>query len=159
MNSPTLHRLDPGFAIDRPLAPASTLVYEALVEVAPRRDIGESPLGHRYIVDITGGRFEGERLRGRVLPGGADRQLLRHDGIKQLEAIYELETDDGVIISVRNRVLIDDPGNVPRYAHSHIEIDAPAGRYDWLNRRRYVGTLLSMAPRLSAVMIGVYQLV
>lgn len=142
----------------RPPAPHLEFLYDAVVEVAPRVDLGEAPLGHRFIVPITGGRFEGPRLRGSVLAGGADRQLLRRDGIKELEAIYEMQTDDGVVLSVRNLVLIDDPAGGPRTVGSHVSITAPEGRYDWLNRRRFTGTLRSLAPEQAAVLICVYQL-
>ena len=88
--------------------PACKFAYEAIVDIAERQDLGASPLGARFIVPILGGSFEGERLRGQVLPGGADRQWLRPDGVKELDALYEMKTDDGCVITVRNRVLIDD---------------------------------------------------
>lgn len=142
----------------RPPPPRIEFVYDAVVEVAPRVDLGEAPLGQRFIVPITGGRFEGPRLRGQVLAGGADRQLLRHDGIKELEAIYEMQTDDGVVLSIRNLVLIDDPPGGPRQVGSHVSITAPRGPYDWMNRRRFTGTLRSLAPEQAAVLISVYSL-
>ncbi len=142
-----------------PRPPATEFVYEAVVEVAPRQDMGRSPLGERFIVPITGGRFEGPRLRGRVLPGGADRQLLRADAVKLLDALYEMQTDDGVLLTVHNQVLIDDPPAGPRYAFSHVRVTAPEGPYAWLNRRVFVGTLQALMPQLPAVRIRVYQLV
>lgn len=145
--------------LPRPPAPRSELVYEAVVDVGPRHDLGASPLGHRYLIDILGGRFDGPRLQGTVLPGGADRQLWRQDGVKQLEAIYEMRTHDGVVLSIVNRVLIDDPPGGSRYAFSQVQITAPGGIYDWLNKRLFVGTLRSLMPERNAVLVGVYQLV
>ena len=55
--------------------PRTELVYEALFDLAPTLQLGRSPFGERRIVPITGGRFEGPGLRGKVMPGGADRQL------------------------------------------------------------------------------------
>ncbi len=52
-------------------------LYAAVVDIGPRRSLGKSPLGERFIIDSLGGTFEGPRLRGRVLAGGADRQLVR----------------------------------------------------------------------------------
>jgi hypothetical protein len=143
----------------QPSPPATEFVYEAVVEVAPRQDMGRAPLGHRFIVPITGGRFEGPALRGTVLPGGADRQLLRDDGVRELDALYELCTDDGVLLTVHNQVLIDDPPGGPRYAFSQVCIIAPEGPYAWLNRRVLVGTLQNLQPERPAVRIRVYQLV
>jgi hypothetical protein len=58
--------------------------------------------GGRRIVPITGGEFSGPRGRGIVVPGGADWQVLRTDGVAELEARYTLKADDGALIYVRN---------------------------------------------------------
>jgi len=139
--------------------PVTEFVYEAIVEIAPREVLGRSPLGERFIVPILGGSFAGPRLRGVVLPGGADRQLVRADGVRRLDAFYEMRTDDGTVLTVRNRVLIDDPPGATRYAFSNVEITAPEGPHDWLNRRVLVGTLNTMQPERMAVRIRVYQLI
>jgi hypothetical protein len=141
--------------------PKTELAYEALFDLAPTLQLGHSPFGERRMVPITGGRFEGPGLRGKVMAGGADRQLVRSDGAVSLDAIYELQTDDGVVISVRNRVLTrqpKEPPNAPRYAFSTIDIVAPDGKYGWLNDWVYVGTLHSLRPRPN-VLIRVYKLV
>jgi hypothetical protein len=149
---------------EAPLAlPKTELVYEALFDLAPSLQLGHSPFGERRMVPITGGRFEGPGLRGKVMAGGADRQLVRSDGPVSLDAIYELQTDDGVVISVRNRVLTRQPKepaspNAPRYAFSTIDIVAPDGKYGWLNDWIYVGTLHGLRPRPN-VLIRVYKLV
>jgi hypothetical protein len=139
--------------------PHTEFVYEALVDLSPTLRLGASPYGERRIVPITGGRFEGPGLRGQVMPGGADRQLVRRDGAVSLDATYELQTDDGVVISVRNRVLTrqpKEPANAPRYAFSTVDIVAPDGAYGWLNDFVYVGTLHSLRPRPN-VLIRVYK--
>lgn len=140
--------------------PRGEFLYEAQVDIADPIGLGASPLGERRMVPITGGRFEGPGLRGTVLAGGADRQLLRRDGVRQLDAVYEMETDDGVVLSVRNQVLVHQlDGGSHRYALSHIEVVAPAGRYEWLNRYLIVGTLDSLRPQRQAVRIRAYKLV
>jgi hypothetical protein len=139
--------------------PRTEFVYEALFDLAPTLQLGASPYGDRRMVPITGGRFQGPGLAGRVLPGGADRQLVRRDGAVALDATYELETDDGVVISVRNRVLTRQPKeapNAPRYAFSTLDIVAPEGKYGWLNDWVYVGTLHGLRPRPN-VLIRVYK--
>ncbi|TWI55043.1 uncharacterized protein DUF3237 [Pseudomonas duriflava] len=138
-------------------APKTELVYEATVEIAETLSLGKGPLGERRMVPITGGRFNGAGLRGKVLPGGADRQLIRADGVRQLDALYEMRTTDGVILTVRNRVLIHEL-DAERYAFSHVDITAPSGKYEWLNRYVYVGTLTSLKPQRNAVLIKVYRL-
>ena len=51
-------------------------------------------------------------MRGTVLPGGADWQLIRHDGVAELDARYTLQTDDGAAIHVHNRALRHGPPEV-----------------------------------------------
>lgn len=133
--------------------PALEFVWEAVVEIAATQPMGQGPLGERRIVPILGGHFAGPRLRGRVLPGGADRQLIRADGVKLLDALYELETEDGALLTVRNNVLMDGGR-----AFSTLRITAPEGPHGWLNRAVFVGTLESLRPGQDAVKIRVYKL-
>ena len=86
-------------------------IYEAVVDVEDAIEMGQGPLGIRRMVGIVGGEFQGSRLHGRVLPGGADRQLIRPDGVRILDALYEMETHDGVLLTVHNRVkVVERPG-------------------------------------------------
>jgi hypothetical protein len=78
-------------------------LFRAEIALAPAQELGEGPQGRRRIIPITGGRFSGERLSGRVLPGGADWQIIRRDGVADLDARYTLETTDGALIYVRNQ--------------------------------------------------------
>ncbi|MEY4732942.1 MAG: hypothetical protein RLZZ464_1008 [Pseudomonadota bacterium] len=143
-------------------APLSVLAWEAVVQVSPRQDLGMSPAGERFIIPIVGGQFagdiDGHVLRGRVLPGGADRQLLRPDGIKELDALYEMQHDDGTVLTIHNRVTIDAAADGSRYAFSHVKVTAPEGPHAWLNRRVFVGTLHGLPPEQQAVLIRVWML-
>src|SRR5215470_12413664 len=65
---------------------------------APLQKLGAVPQGIRSIVPVTGGEFEGARLRGKVLPGGGDWLLLRSDGVLELDLRVTLETDDRALI-------------------------------------------------------------
>jgi hypothetical protein len=126
--------------------------FEARVTVAPARELGPTSAGLRRVVPITGGSFEGPRLRGQVLPGGADWQLIRPDGVAEIEAHYVIETDDGVAIAVVNRGLRHGPeevmGKLARgepvdpsayYFRTSPTFHAPTGRYGWLTRAIFVG--------------------
>jgi hypothetical protein len=75
--------------------PGTEFVYEAVFDLQPVMMLGQGPLGERRIIPISGGVFAGPRIKGKVLPGGADRQLVRTDGAHILNALYELQTDDG----------------------------------------------------------------
>ena len=143
------------------VAPQARLLLEAAVTVAARQDLGQAPTGERFIIPITGGRFWGgpgfEALQGQVLPGGADRQLLRADGVKELDALYELQCTDGSVITVRNRVLIDETVS-PRYARSTLQLTVPQGPHAGLNRRVIVGTLQTLRPQAEAVLVRMWLL-
>ena len=65
---------------------------------APPQQLGSGPHGIRSIVPVTGGDFEGPRLRGKVLPGGGDWLLMRSDGVLELDLRVTLETDDHALI-------------------------------------------------------------
>jgi len=145
-----------------PLAVQGRLVWHAVVDVAERESWGMGPRGERWCVPILGGQFWGaegfEAFHGQVCAGGADRQTLRPDGIKELDALYEMRTHDGAIITVHNQVLVRTPPGQPRYAASHITLSAPNGKYGWLNDHVYTGTLDSLRPKRNAVLVRVFRI-
>jgi hypothetical protein len=134
------------------------VAWIAEVDIGERQTLGDGPNGARFIVPILGGRFQGPRLGGQVLPGGADRQWLRPDGVRELDALYEMRADDGCLITVRNRVLVDGDDLATRYARSVVQVRVAQGPHDWLNRRVFVGSLQSLRPARAAVQVSVYVL-
>jgi hypothetical protein len=88
---------------DAEAPPALEFVFAAHVTVDTPLDLGDVGKGRRRIVPITGGEFLGPRLRGKVIAGGADWQIVRTDGVAELEARYTLETGDSALIDVRNQ--------------------------------------------------------
>jgi len=95
-----------------PPAPPLEFIFDVDVTVGSPLELGDVAKGGRRIVPITGGAFTGPQLRGMVLPGGADWQVLRSDGVAELEARYTLRTDDGALIYVRNLALRHGPPDV-----------------------------------------------
>jgi uncharacterized protein DUF3237 len=82
------------------------------IAAAPPQKLGAVPHGVRSIVPVTGGDFEGPRLRGKVLPGGGDWLLLRLDGVLELDLRITLETDDRALIHMRFQGLRHGPPDV-----------------------------------------------
>ena len=118
------------------------LVMEVLVEIAPALEVGQTPHGFRRVIPIVGGSFEGPRLRGVVLSGGADWNLRRSDDVAEIWARYTLQTDDGALISVINAGLArGEHGTPDRYARTIPTFEVGDERYRWLERSVFVGTL------------------
>ena len=57
-------------------------------------NIGDTPYGNRRVGRFGAGSFEGPKLKGAVLPGGACWMLMRRDDVLEIEARITLETDD-----------------------------------------------------------------
>jgi hypothetical protein len=85
--------------------PRPEFVAELEAAVAMPILVGKAALGERRIVPILGGRIAGPRLNGEVMAGGADYQLIRADGVAEIEARYTLKLDDGALVYVVNRGL------------------------------------------------------
>ena len=85
--------------------PGMQLIFQIHVELAAALELGRTPYGERRIIDILGGTVDGPRLKGRILRGGADWQIVRDDSVAELEARYTLRTDDGALIYVRNMAM------------------------------------------------------
>ena len=135
------------------MTPELTFAFEARVQVGSPLDVGPIPGGRRRIIPILGGTFEGPSLKGRVLPGGADWQIVRADGLGELDTRYTLETDDGKLIYVQNAGIrhaspevtaqlmagqVVDPSLV--YFRSVPKFETSASELAWLMRSIFVGT-------------------
>jgi hypothetical protein len=143
-------------------------LFRAEITLAAPQELGEAPHGRRRIIPITGGRIIGERVTGRVLAGGADWQIVRADGVAELDARYTIETADGALIYVANRGVRHGPADVLRKLAAGEPVD-PAlyymrttpwfetgdTRYAWLNRIVCVAT---GARRAAAVELEVYEI-
>lgn len=128
-------------------------LFNFTAEVATPQVAPDGPYGTRRFIPITGGIFEGERLRGKMLNGGSDCQLIRPDGVAELDVKATFETDDGVMFLMKGLGMrhgspdamerIANGQSVPPdqyYFRESMIFEAPTGRYDWLNRLIAVGT-------------------
>jgi hypothetical protein len=103
---------------------------------APIQEIGPTPHGTLSIFPIVGGTFEGERLRGTVLPGGGDWVTRRPDGVFELDLRATLETDDGALVYLTFTGVRDDANH---YFRTLPRFETPAPKYYFLNRLLAVG--------------------
>lgn len=136
-----------------PTPPELEFAFEAVAEIGAPLDLGITPHGRRRVIPVLGGRFEGPAIRGRILPGGADWQLLRADGTAELDARYTLETDQGALIYVSNRGLRHGPADVlqklnagervdPRsyYFRTVAQFESGAAECAWLTQAIFVSS-------------------
>src|SRR4051812_3925310 len=89
--------------------------------------LGGTPYGERRIINILDGTVEGPRLNGKILPGGADWQVVRSDGVVHLHARYTIETDSGGLI------LVDSEG----YRHGPPEVMERLARDETVDPSQY----------------------
>lgn len=128
------------------------LLFLFELKVNPASVIGKTPGVDRRVGEISGGRFEGERLRGTVLTGGSDWQSVRTDGAWMLDVRCVLQTDDGALIGMTYRGIRQGPQDVldriakgetvnPTLYYMRVTpyFETAAPKYDFLNRLVAVG--------------------
>ena len=96
-------------------------------------------VGSRRIVPVTGGTFEGPKLKGTALGGGADWIQVRPDGVSELSVRATLKTDDDQLISMSYRGLLFTPKGGEQYWRTTPIFETGAAKYDWLTKIIAVG--------------------
>jgi Protein of unknown function (DUF3237) len=132
-------------------------------EVTSAGDIGS---GVRRIIPIVGGEVKGE-VNGKVLPFGADFQIIRPNELIELEAKYAFETDDGAVVYVENKGIRFGPLELLQklkrgepvdpnliYFRTVPKFETGAEQYRWLMQHIFVATAARHADR---VVIDVHQ--
>lgn len=148
--------------------PGLEFCFEARVDVGAPLVVDAGAQKLRRIIPILGGTVKGPRFEGRVVPGGADWQYVRHDDVLSLEAKYTIESHDGVIVMVTNvgmrhgapdiiaKLTRGEP--VPRseyYFRTVASFEAPAASaYAWLNKAIFLG---SAERRANAAIVQFYR--
>jgi hypothetical protein len=131
------------FFIQALTAQASELKYEFLYELEATLDstidLGKTPLGSRLIHPVTGGSFEGPKIKGEILPIGADWALLFDSGVKKLDVNIVLKTDDGAIIYVTYNGFIYREEDGSLYFRITPIFETSSEKYAWLNHTIAVG--------------------
>lgn len=148
-----------------PLAAQTTLtephlefIFEAKITLDSAQELGKTTYGKRRIIPITGGVFEGPEMKGMIVPGGADWQIVRADGTADLEARYTLKTNDGVLIYIQNKGIRHakpevlarlakgekvDPSEY--YMRTSATFEVAEGKYSWLTKTVVIATGARMA--------------
>jgi hypothetical protein len=91
---------------------SSAPIFTVRAELADILQLGQTPVGERRVINILGGQVEGPRLRGEILPGGADWQLIRADGMADIQARYTIRSDSGGLVLVSSEGLRHGPPEI-----------------------------------------------
>ena len=142
-------------------------IFRIEAELADILKFGHTPYGERRVIDIRGGVVSGPRLNGRILPGGADWQIIRSDGVADIQARYTIETDAGVHILVSSEGLRHGPPDVMErlargeavepelyYFRTLMRFETADPAVAWLNRILALARGVRLA---NAVQLDVYE--
>jgi hypothetical protein len=127
-------------------------VFSLAIKVGPPIVAGDLGHGVRRVIPILGGEIRGQGMKGTIFPVGADFQVIRPNGLTELEAKYAFEMDDGAIVYIENigirfgqKELLDriargeevDPRLI--YFRSVPKFETGAEQYRWLVHNLFVG--------------------
>jgi hypothetical protein len=131
---------------------AAQPIFTIHAELDEMLKFGGTPYGERRVIHITGGRVSGARLKGRILPGGADWQIVRADGAADIQARYTIEGEDGALVLVDSKGLRHGPPEVIErlgrgeavdpalyYFRTALRFETAAPGLTWINKILAVG--------------------
>jgi hypothetical protein len=143
-------------------------VADLIVLVGNAVEIGETAVGVRRLIPILGGEVSGPQMQGRILPGGADFQIIRNDGVIELDARYIVESENGSRIFVRNSGLRHGPAEAMDrlargeqvdpaliYFRTTPRFETGDDTYRWLTRHVFAGSAIRRPDRVE---LSVYQI-
>lgn len=122
-------------------------LFQVRAELADILHLGATPYGERRIIHILGGSVEGPRLKGTILPGGADWQIIRPDGAADIQARYTIQSESGGLVLVSSEGLRHGPPEVLAqlargenvdpalyYFRTLMRFETADPALDWMNR-------------------------
>jgi len=125
----------------------SEFLCELIGEMGESQVIGNGPRGVRRIATVIGGKIEGPKIKGELLPFGADWLVLRPDGAWELDVRITIRTDDNELIYAYYRGVIDASPEVwerrangeivdptEYYFRSTPVFETGSEKYKWLNK-------------------------
>ena len=130
----------------RPETLKSELLMDMILETQPAVVIGP-----RTAVAVTGGTFEGPKLRGKVISPGADWPLVVNQNLRVLDVRTLLVTDDDQRIYMTYRGVIFTPpaGQGERYWRTVPIFETDSKKYEWLTQAVFVGVSFPVPQRVA----------
>jgi hypothetical protein len=126
---------------------SQTPLFTIRADLADILQFGKTPVGERRVINILGGQVEGPRLRGQILPGGADWQIMRPDGAADIQARYTIQSESNGLVLVSSEGLRHGPPEVLAqlargenvdpalyYFRTLMRFETADPALDWMNR-------------------------
>jgi hypothetical protein len=133
--------------------PGLDLIARLEVRVGTPVAVGRAAGGERRLVPILGGRVVGPRLTGSVVAGGSDVQVVRPDGVVEIDSRYVVELDGGGRVFVHDAGVRHAPPSVAAalargeavdpalvYSRTRVTFETDAPQHAWLTRDLFVGS-------------------
>ncbi|BEU96699.1 DUF3237 domain-containing protein [Acidovorax sp. DW039] len=133
--------------------PALRFFADLRVEVGTPQEVGRTVHGVRRLIPIVGGQVQGASWTAKVLPGGADFQLIVNDTLAELDARYTLELDGGDLVYVQNRAVRSGPAELMTklargesvdplliYFRCSPSFETASPALQWITQRMFTGT-------------------
>lgn len=140
--------------------PVAEFAFSIFATIDGAVSVGDTATGQVRAIPITGGEVVGKNIAGRVIPGGADWQRTRSDGVTEIEATYAVEMSDKTVVKVVNRgIIAPEAGGAPAYFRTAVEFTAPQGAWQWLNEAVFLCSAGAAQGRPGTVQVDVYKLV
>lgn len=134
--------------------PRLEFAFEARVTLAPAVVLGETGVGSRQYIPITGGNVSGPRFRAEVVPGGWDYQLRSTSGCNSLTADYFWKAEDGTVIHILNEELMCAGAAQGERNWLRPKFEAPKGPHEWMTRATFVASLETEQTPVAADFVG-----
>ncbi|MBN1605808.1 MAG: DUF3237 family protein [Polyangiaceae bacterium] len=122
------------------------LAFSITFQISATHDVGNTPYGHRRLLDVKGGTITGDKLKGSVVTGGLEYELTLSNGVVEFQGINILKTSDNALIFVRSCGVAPDESSTPRVIP---DFEATtSGSYAFLNTGKFVATRVATAGSL-----------
>ena len=128
------------------------LVFSVSLQIGATHDVGNTPYGRRRLLDVKGGTITGDRLKGTVMTGGLEYELVLSNGVVEYQGINIFKTSGNTMIYVRSCGVAPDGDSPPRVIPDFEA--ATSGSDAWLNTAKLVATRVASA---GSIQLDVYD--
>jgi len=151
---------DPGWACGMadgiPPPTQGQLAFSITLQISATHDVGNTPYGHRRLLDVKGGTITGDKLKGSVVTGGLEYELTLSNGVMEFQGVNILKTSDNAQIYVRSCGVAPDGNTTPRVVPDFEA--ATSGSYAFLNTGKFVATrVLNATGGTGTLQLDVYD--